>query len=156
MVWMTVEALAISTVFCMMVGMSILSASSSGPSLRSEAVQSGRSLPAIVEPGTIRPSPTPTPSPLAKALPMSSQPVVTLNSQPSTDDKADVVAKDFVIRYQKRAVDPGANNLAHGPATTLRLRSETRTLQPVVRFTFGKDTDTLAADTVERRGAAGR
>lgn len=145
MVWRTVEALAIAMVFCMMMGVSIrrVSPFRGDPSLPS--VMAGRR---TAQRSTL---------PQAKVLPLSQQPVVTLNPRQSTDSgTADAIAEDLVIRHQERAADlrdnPAAKNLTSSPVQGQRLRAENTTLQPGVRFTFGIDTDMLAADTVVRYG----
>lgn len=144
MVWRTVEALAIATVFCMMMGVSIRRASLS---------RNGPSLPSVMaEPRTAQRK-TP---PAAEILALSRQRVVTLNSRQLTDGgKVDVLAEDIRIHYQTRAgalqVDnPAAKKLSRSSVQAQRLHAEDTTLQQGVRLTLGGEGDMLAADTVVR------
>ena len=95
-------------------------------------------------------------TPAAKVLALAGQPAVTLNSRRSTDGKADVVAEDIVVHYQKCALDlhgSAMNKPTGGTVQVQLLPPENTTLKPGVRFTFGTDADMLAADTVVRYGA---
>jgi hypothetical protein len=90
----------------------------------------------------------------AKVLALAEQPAVTLESRRSTE--ADVVAEDIVIHYQKRVMDlhdPAMKKPTTGTVQAQLLPLENTTLKPGVRFTFGKDADMLAADTLTRYGA---
>jgi hypothetical protein len=91
MSWRTAEALAIAIVFCMMMGLSIhrLSAVPDRTSLASE----------ILDEQNVRLRPV-------EKIPASSQPVVDQNSRQSPrGGEAYIVAKDIVIRHQKRIVN---------------------------------------------------
>ena len=142
--WRTVETLTIAIVFCMMMGLSIhrLSALPGRASLSSEmseqrnASQAARST--------------------AKVLGSAQQQVITPNSrQASVGSEGDSVAEDIIIRYQKGAANlPGqaAKKATSGLVQGQSLPPKNTTLKPGVRFTFGRDTDMLAAVTVVRYG----
>jgi hypothetical protein len=145
MSWRTVEALAIAIVFCMMMGVSIH---------RLSALPGDRSLPSgMLEQRNASQSVRPT----AKVLALSRQPVVTRNSRrPPDGSEADIVAEDFVIRYQERAADlPGqaAKQTTSSPVQAQLLPPKNTTSKLGVRLTFGRDADMLAADTVVQYGA---
>jgi hypothetical protein len=116
MSWRSVEPLAIAIVFCMMIGLSIhrLSAIPDRTSLASE----------VLDEQNVRLRP-------AEKVTASSQPVVDQNSRQSPrGGEADIVAKDIIIRHQKRIVSlPG---------------------KPGVPLIFGEG---AAADTVVRYGS---
>ncbi len=136
--WRMVEALAIATVFCMMVGVSIhrLSAFPGRASLPSE--QRSASQPA---------------TPTAKVLASSQQPVGTRNSRQSPEGgEADIVAEDFVIRYRNLAVNlPGqaAKEPTSGLAKNRLLPPKNMTSKPGVRLAVGRDADMVAARVVQ-------
>jgi hypothetical protein len=71
--------------------------------------------------------------------------------------KADAIAKNYVIRYSGRDVglkdNQAARKLNESSSPSSHLRVEKTTLRPIVRFTFGTNTDEIAADTVVRYGA---
>ena len=140
--WRTVETLAVASVFCMMIGISLR---------RVSPLPGNPSRPVMAEAPTASSS-----TPLAaKVLGLSQERIATLNSRRSTDNgEAGVVAKDIIIRYHRPSVDlpdsQAAKNLNISSLPTLRLRSENTALQPGVRFTFGIDNAMLAADTVVR------
>jgi len=119
MSWRTVEALAVAIVFFMMMGMSIhrLSAVPGRTSLASGMPEEQNDVQLA--------------RPTQKTL-ASSQQAATLDSRQSPGE-ADIVAKDIVIRHQKR--------VANLPA------------QPGVRLTSGQDADIFAADTVVQYGS---
>jgi hypothetical protein len=139
--WRTVEALAVASVFCMMIGVSLR---------RVSPLPGNSSRPVTAEVPTARSS-----TPLAaKVLGLSQERVATLNSRRSTDNgEAGVVAKDIIIRYHRPSVDlpdSQAPKKLKSSLPTLRLRSENTALQPGSRYTFAMDNATLAADTVIR------
>jgi len=140
--WRTVEALAVATVFCMMIGVSLR---------RVSPLRANPSRPVMVGIRTARSST----SKVAKVLGLSQERIGTLNSRRSTDNgEAGVVAKDIIIRYHRPSADlpdsQGAKNLKSSSLPTLRLRSENTASQPGVRYSFGMDNAMLAADTVIR------
>jgi len=140
--WRTVEALAVATVFCMMIGVSLR---------RVSPLRANPSRPVMVGIRTARSS---TPK-VAKVLGLSQERIGTLNSRRSTDNgEAGIVAKDIIIRYHRPSADlpdsQGAKNLKSSSLPTLRLRSENTASQPGVRYSFGMDNAMLAADTVIR------
>jgi hypothetical protein len=138
--WRTVEALAVATVFCMMIGASLR---------RVSPLRANPSRPVMAGIQTARSS---TPK-VAKVLGLSQEHIGTLNSRRSTHNgEAGVVAKDIIIRYHRPSADlpdrQGAKNLKSSSSPTLRLRSENS--HPGVRYSFGMDNAMLAADTVIR------
>jgi hypothetical protein len=90
MSWRSVEPLAVALVFCMMMGLSIhrLSAVPDRTSLASE----------MPDEQSVRPGP-------AEKVTASSQPVDQDSRQSPREGEADIVAKDIVIRHQKRIVN---------------------------------------------------
>jgi hypothetical protein len=140
--WRAVEALAVASVFCTMIGVSLR---------RVSPLPGDPSRPVMAEVRTARSS-----APLAaKVLGLSQERVATLNSRRSTDvGEAEVVAKNIIIRYHGPSDDLRDNQapkkLKGSSLPPLRLRSENTTLQPGVRYTFGIDNAMLAADTVVR------
>jgi hypothetical protein len=143
MFWRTFEALAIAMVFCALAGVSIHHISS----------RPGRTThPAEMSEQRNASQPV---TPAARVLALAEPPAATLKSRGATDGKADVGAEDIVIRYQKRAMDlhgSAMNKPTGGTVQTQLLPPENTTLKPGVRFTFGKDADMLAADTLIRYG----
>jgi len=140
--WRTVEALAVATVFCMMIGVSLP---------RVSALRANPPRPVMAGIQTARSS---TPK-VAKVLGRSQQCIGTLNSRRSTHNgEAKVVAKDIIIRYHRPSAElpnsQGAKNLKSSSLPTLRLRSENTASQPGVRYSFGMDNAMLAADTMIR------
>jgi hypothetical protein len=140
--WRTLETLAVATVFCMMIGVSLR---------RVSPLRANPSRP--VMPG-IRTARSSMPK-VAKVSGLSQERIGTLNSRRSTDNgEAGVVAKDVIIRYHRPSADlpdsQGAKNLKSSSLPTLRLRSENTASQPGVRYSFGMDNAMLAADTVIR------
>ena len=91
--WRTVETLAVASVFCMMIGVSLR---------RVSPLPGNSSRPVTAEVPTARSS-----TPLAaKVLGLSQERVATLDSRRSTDNgEAGVVAKDIIIRYHRPSVD---------------------------------------------------
>jgi len=143
MFWRTFEALAIAMVFCALAGVSIHRISS----------RPGRTTyPAEMSEQRNASQPV---TPAAKVLALAEQAVLTLDSRRQTDGTADVVAEDIVIRHQKHATVYGSamNKPTGGTVQAQLLPPENTTLKPGVRFTFGKDADMLAADTLIRYGA---
>jgi len=140
--WRTVEALAVATVFCMMIGVSLP---------RVSPLRANPPRPVMAGIQTARSS---TPK-VAKVLGRSQQRFGTLNSRRSTHNgEAGVVAKYIIIRYHRPSAElpdsQGAKNLKSSSLPTLRLRSENTASQPGVRYSFGMDNAMLAADTVIR------
>jgi hypothetical protein len=144
MFWRTFEALAIAMVFCAIAGVSIHRVSPlPGRTTYRAKISEQRNASQGV-------------TPAAKVLALADQPAMTLNARRSTDGKADVVAEDIVIHYQKRAMDlhgSAMNKPTGGTVQAQLLSPENTTLKPGVRFTFGTDADMLAADTVVSYGA---
>jgi hypothetical protein len=128
--WKTIEALAIGMVFCLMLGLSIhrVSASPGDPPLQSEQRFIERTMP-----------------PQNKVLTALIKPGAAAN--PRQLVQADAIAKNYVIRYSGR--DAG---LKDNQAANKLNESSLPTSQPIVRFTFGTNTDEIAADTVIRYG----
>ena len=145
MYWRTAEALAIATVFSMMLGASIH---------RFSSLSDRASLPSgmLEQPSASQPA-----RPAARALASSQQPVGTRNScQLPNDGEADVVAADFVIRYRESAVNlpsPAAKKATGSPAQAPVLAPRIMTSKPGVRLAFGRDADMFAAATVVQYGA---
>jgi hypothetical protein len=143
MFWRTFEALAIAMVFCALAGVSIRRISSRpGRTTHPAEMSDQRNASQRV-------------TPAARVLALAEPPAVTLKSRRATDGKADVVAQDIVIRHQKRAMDfhgSAMNKPTGGTVHAQLLPPENTTLKPGVRFTFGKDADMLAADTLIRYG----
>ena len=142
MVWRTVEALAIATVFCSVVGVSIHRGSPlpSRSSLPSEMAEQRNA------------SQRKTLAAKVLSLP-EQQPMVTRNSRQPAVGEADVIAEDIVIRYRKRAVDlrgQAAKKPTSSPVQAQLLSPITTQKPGGVQFTFGRDADMLAADTVVR------
>jgi hypothetical protein len=128
--WKMIETLSITIVFCMMTGLSIhrLSAFPSRSSLSWTR-------------NTSQSANTP-----AKAL-GSSQPVAMKNSGlSSVRGGADIVAEDFVIRYQKRA---GSSS----PMPVPVFSPEVKISRLGDRLSLGRVSDMLPADSVVRYGA---
>jgi hypothetical protein len=137
--WKMIETLSITIVFCMMTGLSIhrLSAFPSRSSLSWTR-------------NTSQSANTP-----AKAL-GSSQPVAMKNSgQSSVRGGADIVAEDFVVRYQKRAGSyPGRAATKPTSAMPVPLFSpEAKISRLGDRLSLGRVSDMLPADSVVRYGA---
>jgi hypothetical protein len=138
--WKTVEALAIGMVFCVMLGMSIhrVSASPGDSSLQSEQ--------RFIESRVLLQNKVLT-------LPIESS----ATSNPRQLVKADAIAKNYVIRYSGRdgglKDNQAARKLNESSLPSSHLRVEKTTLRPTVQFTFGTNTDEIAADTVVRYGA---
>jgi hypothetical protein len=144
--WRTVEALAIATVFGMLMGASMHRVSRARDRL---------SLPTeVAEPQTADRTATAA----AEILALSGPPIVRLTSHQSTPGhEADMVAKDVVIRYQNRASDlrqPPVKKLTILPMQAQLLPRDNANLKPGVQFTFGRgrQAEMLAADTVVRYG----
>ena len=127
----TVEAIAIGTIFLALVGLSIR-----GPLV---ALPGRTSL--LSEMSERRNSSQPA-GPAAKLLVSSQQPVVTRNSrQPPDGGETDIVAKDIVIRYQKRAV-----NLPGQAAKKPAMLAAERVVQ------YGPDVSVWAGNPTKRNG----
>jgi hypothetical protein len=140
--WRTVEALAVATVFCVMIGVSLHRVSPL-PANPSRPVMAG-----------IRTARSSTPK-VAKVFGLSQERIGTLTSRRSTDNgEAGIVAKDIIIRYHRPSAGlpdtQAAKNLKSSSLPTPRLRSENTASQPGVRYSFGMDNAMLAADTVIR------
>jgi hypothetical protein len=138
--WKMIETLSITIVFCMMTGMSIhrLSAFPSRDSLSWRQQNSSQS------------ANTP-----AKAS-RSSQPVAMKNSDlSSARGGADIVAEDFVIRYQKRAGSyPGrAATKPASPTPVPVFSPEAKISRLGDRLSLGRVSDMVPADSVVRYGA---
>jgi len=143
MFWRTAEALAIAIVFCMMIGVSIHRLPPSGrASLPSESLE---------QRNASRPA-----RPTANVLGLSQQPVVSRNAHQSPDGgEADIVAEDAVISHQERAGELPSQAAKKPVSRNVQVQilpPKNTTLKPGVRFTFGRDTDMLAAVTVVRYG----
>lgn len=136
--WRSVEAFVIAVVFaCLLVRASMdrLSRLYRGPTLPSEMVEQR--------------TPSQKPNQVAAVLPFSGpfseKAIAKLGRLESTQrSQADITAEDTVIRYDQQSADR-----FQGKTTA----SLTRASGPV-RLTFGRDTDTVAADTVVRYGTA--
>ena len=145
MFWRTVETLAIGTIFCMMMGLSIhrLSAFPGRTALSSEMPVQRNASPAARS--------------TAKVLASPEQPVMARNPRQSpVGGEDDSVAEDIVIRYQKSDADP----LGQAAKKTTRSLVQGQPFPPKnttpksdVRLKFGRDADLLAADTVVQYGA---
>jgi hypothetical protein len=138
--WKMIETLSITIVFCMMTGMSIhrLSAfpSRSSVSWRQRNTSQSANTP-------------------AKAL-GPSQPIAMKNSGlSSARGGADIVAEDFVIRYQKRAGSyPGrAATKSASPLPVPVFSPEAKISRLGDRLSLGRVSDMLPADSVVRYGA---
>jgi hypothetical protein len=130
--WRTVEAFAVATVFCTMIGLSLgrvtpLAQSSRTPLAEERSTRSNR-------------------RPAAEILGSSQTHAATLDSRPTVDD---FVAEDVLIRYPERPKDLHK----YRPLKNLRrIGPQNAGSQAGVQYTFGKDTAMLAADTVIRYG----
>jgi hypothetical protein len=132
--WRTAEALAVATVFTMVVSASIRHV----PYFRGGAA-----------PQTAQQDAT-----TKKDLALSGQAGSRMKSQSAIRD-ADFVAKDVVIRYYKRTSalsDQTVKKLTSDrmPASTQRLPQSITNLKTGVQYTVGQEDDILAADTVVR------
>ncbi len=144
MVWRTVEAFAITMIFCLMMGLSMhrLSALPGRMSLSSEmpeqrnASQAARST--------------------VKLLASPEQPVVARNLRLSSlSVEGDSIAED-IIRYQKSDANlsgQAAKKATSSPMQGQPLPPKNTTPKPGVRLTFGREADMLAAGTVVQYGA---
>jgi hypothetical protein len=140
--WRTFEAFAIAMVFCALTGMSIPRVSLLPRRTMHRAEMSEQ------------PNASQRATPAVKVLALAEQPAETLNSRRSAE--ADVVAEDIIVHYEKPAISlhgPAMKKPTGGPVKAQLLPLENTTLKPGVRFTFGKDADMLAADTLIRYGA---
>ena len=130
--WRTVEALVIAAVFSGLLvraSMHRISRFYGGATLPSE----------MVDQGTLSQEP----NPVAAVLASSQKAIVRLERLQSIQrSQADIIAEDTVIRYNKHS----ANRL---PGKTTASLSRAR---GPIQLRFGRDTDTVAADTVVRYG----
>ena len=129
-------------VFCVLAGVSIHRITSL-PSRTTRPAESSEQL------STSRPVTT-----AAKSLAGVEQPAETLESGRSTE--ADVVAEDIIIHHQKPSMDLDSAAIKKPTGGTVQaqlLPLENTIVKPGVLFTFGKASDSLAADTLIRYGA---
>ncbi|MGC2185393.1 MAG: hypothetical protein WA637_19150 [Terriglobales bacterium] len=90
----------------------------------------------------------------AKILALVEQPAETSESRRSPD--ADVVAEDITIHHQKPSMDLDSAAIKKPTGGTVQaqlLPLENMIVKRGVLFTFGKDSDSLVADTLTRYGA---
>jgi hypothetical protein len=138
--WRTAEALAVATIFTMLVSASIRHVSYFRPAAAPQTAQQDATT--------------------KKDLTLSGQPDARLKSQTAIRD-ADFVAKDVVIRYYKRTsalTDQTVKKLTSDrmPAPIQRLPQSITNLKTGVQYTVGREDAMLAADTVVRySGSAG-